>query len=32
VRDGLAAERVGTWHVPHMLGRATRQVNEGGQL
>ena len=31
VRDGLADERVGGWHVQHILGRARNQVNEGGE-
>jgi hypothetical protein len=29
VRDGLANQRVGGWHVQHILGCAPRQVNEG---
>jgi hypothetical protein len=28
----MAEERVGTWQLPHMLGRARRQVNEQQQL
>ena len=28
MRDGLADERVGSWHVRHILGRAGNQVNE----
>ena len=28
VRNGLADERVGGWHVEHILGRARNQVNE----
>src|SRR5580692_5267628 len=32
VRDGLADERVGGWHVEHILGRVGNQVNEEGQL
>jgi len=27
----MAEERVGTWQLPHMLGRARRQVNEQQQ-
>jgi hypothetical protein len=32
VRDGLADQRVGGWHVEHILGCAPRQVNEGEDL
>jgi hypothetical protein len=28
VRDGLADERVGGWHVEHILSWGLRQVNE----
>jgi len=32
MRDGLADERVGGWHVKHILGCAPRQINEGEHL
>jgi hypothetical protein len=32
VRDGLADERVGGWHVEHILGRTRNQVNEARLL
>ena len=32
MRDSLADERVGAWHFQHILGCASRQVNEEEQI